>query len=127
MEINVELKGFDVLEQRLKSEPPKVARKVLRRAARDAGDIWVTAISDNAPELTGYLRANIGENTHASTAGIEVVVGPGKKAFYAIFQEFGTRFQGAKPFVRPAFESTKDLVLDTFVEDLNDELNALKG
>jgi|SRR5665213_2874010 len=124
--LGAEITGLDELLQKLSEEAPKVARKVLRRAAKDAGDIWVTAISDNAPELTGFLRSQIAENLTATSDAVEVIVGPGKDAFYVLFREFGTHFQSAKPFIRPAFESTKDLIIQTFVEDLADELNALK-
>lgn len=124
-----EVKGLKELQAKLGEQTLQVAKRVLRRATKDAGDIWVTAISDNAPHLTGFLQTHIGEVSKSlrGELAVEVKVGPAKPAYYAVFQEYGTRFQPAQPFMRPAFESTKDLVLDAFVTDLKDELEALKG
>ncbi len=33
-----------------------------------------------------------------------VAVGPAKRSFYGFYQEFGTAFHGAQPFMRPAFD-----------------------
>ena|SRR5579863_7471713 len=125
----VTITGLKELEQRLRDEPKNVAKRTLRRAAKDAADIWTSAISERAPSHTGFLRTQITMSSKATggdEGSMQVMVGPSKKAFYGIFQEFGTRTQPAKPFMRPAFEETKDEVLQKFVEDLNQELNALK-
>jgi HK97 gp10 family phage protein len=123
------VEGLKELQDTLGEQTSKVAKRVLRRAAKDAGDIWVTAIIENAPHLTGFLQTHIGEvsqSTNGEQGGIEVKVGPDKRAWYAKFSEFGSQFQGAKPFMQPAFVSTKDIVLEAFVNDLRDELLALK-
>lgn len=128
-EIKVTITGLKALEQKLRDEPKNVAKRTLRRAAKDASEIWENAISERAPAMTGFLRSQITMSSKAKggdEGSLQVIVGPSKKAYYGIFQEFGTRFQKANPFMRPAFESTKDEVLNTFVEDLKHELNALK-
>jgi HK97 gp10 family phage protein len=128
-EFKVVVSGLDGLEQKLRDEPKKVAVKVLRKAAKDAAEIWVPAIEALAPELTGFLKSEIVEASKSksgSEGGIQVLVGPSKRAYYATFREFGTRYQAARPFVRPAFEATKDQVLAAFVEDLQQGLEDLK-
>jgi HK97 gp10 family phage protein len=128
-EFTVTVTGLKELEQKLRDEPKNVAKKTLRRAAKDAADIWEAAISERAPAMTGFLRSQITMSSKATggdEGSMQVMVGPSKKAYYGIFQEFGTRFMKAQPFMRPAFEQTKDQVLDAFVANLNQELNALK-
>jgi HK97 gp10 family phage protein len=128
-EIKVTITGLDQLEQRLRNESKLMAKRLLRRAEKDAAKIWVEAISERAPAKTGYLKTHIVMSSVAKggiDGGIQVMVGGDKKAFYGIFAEFGTRYQKATPFMRPAFEQTKQQVLDAFVADLKDELNTLK-
>jgi len=125
----VKITGLRELEQKLRDETKKVAKRTLRRAAKDASEIWENAISERAPALTGFLKSQITMSSKATggdEGSLQVMVGPSKKAYYGIFQEFGTRFQKANPFMRPAFEQTKDEVLNVFVENLKHELTALK-
>jgi HK97 gp10 family phage protein len=127
--VKVQIEGLAELEQKLRDETKKVAVRTLRRAAKDASEIWENAISERAPSMTGFLKSQITMSSKAvggDEGRLQVMVGPSKKAFYGIFQEFGTRYQKAHPFVRPAFEQTKDAVLAKFVEDLRDELSALQ-
>jgi len=67
--------------------------------------------------MTKYLEAD---------TKLELHVGPEKAAFYALFLEFGTEFQAAQPFMRPAFEEHKDEVLAAFAEAMNVELKELE-
>lgn len=62
---------------------------------------------------TGYGRTHTRKRTGRTTIrffrgrderGFYIDVGPGKGAFYLAFYEFGTRFQRARPFLRPAIE-----------------------
>lgn len=39
-----------------------------------------------------------------------IKIGPSKKTFWALFLEFGTRFMGALPFIRPARDRIRPLV-----------------
>jgi HK97 gp10 family phage protein len=128
-EFKVTIEGLDQLELKLRDETKKLATRVLRRAGREGASVWVKAIEERAPELTGFLKTHI-EMASKTTGGDEgkltVFVGPDKPAYYGSFQEFGTRYQPANPFMRPAFEQTKDQVLDVFVTDLKEELDSLK-
>jgi HK97 gp10 family phage protein len=53
-----------------------------------------------APVDTGTLRRSI---TTQFPTDLSAVVGP--SVDYGIYQEFGTRFMGARPFMRPAAEA----------------------
>lgn len=56
-------------------------------------------------------------------AKVAVFVGPTRRAYHGIFQEFGTVNHGPQSFMRPAFDSEKDEVLRRLRADLADEIN----
>lgn len=85
-----------------------------------------------APRDTGYTANSIdvsatlnpAQRREAKREGknfAEVYVGS-RRGSAAIFQEFGTTEQPANPYMRPAWESTKDAVLDGIAEDLGTEI-----
>src|ERR1051325_7633114 len=120
-DVTVEIRGLDELEKKLREETKRVAVKVVRSAARMAGQIWTDAIEARAPRDTGFLAEHIGSKTRATGGNernLHLTVGftsgerkKGKntqvgKPFYALFQECGTQGdkhkQPARPFMRPA-------------------------
>jgi HK97 gp10 family phage protein len=127
-DVSCELEGLDDLEALLQIVAPKQAKAAIRKAGRKAGLIWQEAVEENAPRETGKLADSIkvttrvGEGDDDSTGSITVVVAPTKEVFYAMFQEFGTAHQHAKPFVGPAYEGHKEEVIQTFSTEV---LNAL--
>jgi HK97 gp10 family phage protein len=63
--------------------------------------------------LPGYLRRHIA--VRRVRTGPEMAlftVGPTRSAFYGMFLEFGTRKISARPFLRPAWDATKERVLE---------------
>lgn len=72
--------------------------------------------------LRDARRAAAGMGSHA-----EVYVGPTTKAFYGMFQEFGTRNHGPQPFLRPAFDSRAPRALDTIRDDLATEIEKARA
>lgn len=65
-----------------------------------------------APVDTGYLRASGGRKIEPLEGTIFF------KAFYAIFQELGTRFMAARPFLHPAFERHRKLMIQRIKQKL---------
>lgn len=140
--VRVEIRGLAELEQRLRDESKKVAVKTLRSAGKEAGNIWKEAIEQGAPRDTGFLSEHVKVATHAKGGDegkLTVEVGPSRAVYprkgkdwtkgaaeVGMMREFGTRFQSAKPFMRPAFENTKDKVLDVFVSELRSNLDDLR-
>jgi Bacteriophage protein of unknown function (DUF646). len=61
----------------------------------------------HAPVDTGNLRRSI---THEVFPGRNPSARVGTNVRYGIFQELGTRFHAAQPFMRPAMEAVKRLV-----------------
>jgi HK97 gp10 family phage protein len=130
-DVSCTLDGLDDLEELLQIVAPDQAKKAVRASARKAGQIWQDAIEAKAPVDKGFLKDHIkvstvlGQGDDDSTGSVTVVVGPTKDAFYALFSEFGTRNEPAKPFVQPAYEEKKDEVLSEFATQLLKALTKL--
>jgi HK97 gp10 family phage protein len=96
----VVLEGFKETSRKLRAIPEET-----REQAYEA--IRVTTFSARqravagAPRASGTLKSSIYSTTHGLTG--RVLVSPA--AFYWRFIEYGTRFQPARPFVRPAAEA----------------------
>lgn len=69
------------------------------------------------------LRLKINPDNLGGTAS----VGPPKKAFWAQWLEFGKRGARKFPFIRPAFESRKQAVLDAYADTVREELKKSMG
>ena len=134
--VEVKLTGWRELQEKLETLPEKAARRTLKTAATNAARIWRDEMKrtvlrgwhrwrkkdHRAPEF-GFLSRNIvtrGRATRDLEAYVEV--GPRKLGFWARYLEFGTKKMGAKPFIRPAFESRKQDVLEEFKKQLKEGL-----
>lgn len=85
------------LDALLKGPDGPVAKDINRRAVQVEG-----AAKRLAPVDTGRLRGSI---THAmGVDGQGVFADIGTDVEYAIYQEFGTRYQSGTPFLRPALD-----------------------
>ena len=128
-DVTASVSGMKELEQTLAVAAKREVKNAIRRMAKEAAEIWIKAIRENAPRLSGFLAEHINIETHYRDGGarLEVYVGPDPAAFYALFQEFGTRFQEAHPFVRPAFDEHQDDVLQVFAETLKLSLTQLES
>ena len=118
VDVDVKISGLEKLQADLDKAAKQAVKNYLRSAAKDAAQIWVQAIVDSAPRDTGFLAEHIEVATRFLELGTKLTlqVGPAPQAFYASFIEFGTQFQEAQPFMRPAFEEHKEEVLQAFAE-----------
>lgn len=123
------LKGVDALEGKLNRLARDVQKKLLTTALKNAADITRQRASELAPVRTGRLRkeeilVKVGGESKLDHAVVRV--GPSKTAFYGLFQEIGTIHMTARPFLRPAFEETKELVYaeaaKNFIEAVNEAI-----
>jgi len=131
----VKVEGLKELEKKLFELGPKLERKGLRSAVSAGASVVKKAIlaNVNTPEDTGALKANVysyrargGQGEQVYQVGVRNGVakyGNTKKnrslgragkayktdgeTFYWKFFEFGTEKLQARPFIRPAFESSK--------------------
>lgn len=126
-EIEIKLTGFDELQRKLEELPPRAAKQALRTGLLAGGEIWRREMEatvrqgwhhfrkhKGASEY-GVLARNIGTSARITSdlAG-SIAIGPRKKGFWALFLEFGTRKMPAFPFIRRAFETRKQDVLEEF-------------
>lgn len=102
--------GSDLLRG-LEQVSQKLGRRLMLEAVRAAAEPMRVEMGHLAPRsaaatAAGHLatRMVISGKRGADIQEAAVAVGPAKKSFYGIFQEFGTRHQQAYPFARPAFD-----------------------
>lgn len=128
---HVRIEGSDELRQWLLTVPKKVGNKILRQALRRAGKIVQERAKALAPVESGLLKKSISvRRSKRAKRGTEAVVifpdvtkfavaekafgvkvGETAVDFYAPYQEFGTHDMPAHPYMRPAFDQTKDKAL----------------
>lgn len=124
--IGAEIIGGKELEAALKQLPKATAKNVLRRALRNAAKPTVTAAKQMVPVgPTGNLKVSLTVGARfykrgAKTPGtVEIFIGATTpKGYHAHLIEFGTVKMSARPFMRPAWDSTKDAVLASISEEL---------
>jgi len=139
----VHIRGAREMEQVLQQLPDYIAKRVVNGALRKGAAVVLDAARARAPvgqESKGRVRlrvtkkgkvsvsnygklklnlriVNIPPSKTSHSAAVAVSVG---KAFWGLFVEFGTRFMRARPFMRPAFESTKYQALDVIGKALGE-------
>jgi HK97 gp10 family phage protein len=123
MEVTMQVKGFAKLEQNLRALPDEIARKAMKTALKDGAEVIRHDIAVLAPRRTGFLATHIAVSLSSTKFG-EVIakIGPTKDAFYARFAEFGTKFERARPFMRPAFDTGYRVALERVRLRLADEI-----
>lgn len=147
--------GLKALDNALKQLPLELQRKELRGAIAKSSKILKNEIIAKAPVKTGKLRDNVyaafsKSKSDVGRATYVVGVRNGKKrkyantrrnrqlnrvgqryetdgaAFYWRFIEFGTKFMPARPFIRPAFESTRVDVVNSIKTNLGKSIKKLE-
>ncbi len=127
MKTTVKVEGLRELEAALAELGEVPRRRVGRDALRAGGEITARAARALAPVDEGNLRESIDVSGVLApsqrgaqkkvAADQEQFVGPGQHP-QAITQEFGTVNHPPQPFMRPAWDSTKDQVLKTIGDHL---------
>jgi HK97 gp10 family phage protein len=103
----------------------KVGRRANRLAAVEMRDVMVSTAPESKADKSpgskkfGSLKTNIkvrlAKARRENVIVYNVTVG---RAFWGFFQEFGTRNQPAYPWMRPAFDATVRLAIDTQTGEL---------
>ena len=127
-----------------------MGERALRAAAFEGADIIRNEVVQRAPVLTGLLKSDVlvkrleekSDGNQRQTYLITVRTGSKKyatsrrnkqknragksykvaAAFYWRFIEFGTSRMAAKPFMRPAFDATKQTAREAMKSKLRDKL-----
>lgn len=136
MAVTVQVEGLTELNAALQDLGDKVAKQFLRKAGKEASDLFVEAAKQRAPVLKkatrqrqpGTLRDSIiAKVSLRKGKGLSVRVGPKKEVFYARFVEFGTSKMAPHPYMRPAWDNEKQAALDAFAESLKAQIAAYKA
>jgi HK97 gp10 family phage protein len=128
--MSIKLEGLKDLDAALGLLKQGAAKGVLRRTGRKALQPFDKAWRARAPVLSGALQksGSVGSKlTKRQRAAVErenfveVFAGPGANP-QAIQEEFGNVHQAPHPFVRPAWDETKDQALQIVKTELGGEL-----
>lgn len=131
--MNIRMEGFKEVNKVLRKLPQEIGQKVTRGALRKGGNVIRDAAIQKAPYssidratkyagkkkyYTLHLRDQIkvrSKKADGINARMEVSVG---EAFWGKFSEFGTSRQAAKPWMRPAFDNTRESAITAIAEEL---------
>lgn len=127
------VEGLSDLDNTLKELPKATARSVLTSTLKTAAKPIQEAAAILAPDdpktggkdlhssiLISAAAGSRGKNSKESD--VEVYIGPAKGKFYGLFNEFGTAFMGAHPFMRPAFDGKVMQTLNSIKDILADKI-----
>jgi HK97 gp10 family phage protein len=131
--------GFLEVQKALSKLAPTIQEKVVVGATRAAAKVVADEAKSRVPVDTGLLKKSIGVakakkkdtpkdvvkfyvvpkskikfTTKGTMDGKAVKVKTNTSAFHAHFIEFGTEKMAARPFLRPAMESTRTEVVTAF-------------
>lgn len=126
------IEGLPELIRALEALPKATARNTLKRVLTKAAQPTLRAMQANAPRDTGWTAESIAVSGSLNPANrrdakregksfAEVYVGS-IRGSAALFQEYGTSTQPPHPYMRPAWESTKDAAMATVATELKIEI-----
>jgi len=114
MGISFTFTGGKAIEEILKKLPENVQREIGLKAVKEGAQVILEEAQRMAPVRTGRTFNAIDMQTTPKTKGeisVDIGVmrgakrGDKKGAWYAHFVEFGTVQKGARPWLRPAFDT----------------------
>lgn len=106
MATSISLKGLPSVLNKVRLLVPQT-RAAVREAVATTALLVESDAKQLAPVATGRLRSSI----HAVIAPNGLSATVSTNVVYALHIEFGTRYQKAQPFLRPAFEKNKGAFL----------------
>jgi HK97 gp10 family phage protein len=118
-EVVTEVEGADALAASLSRVGAELDN--LEAAGTKVGQLVKARAQSNAPVNTGALVRSI----RAEATGTTVNVGAYTR--YAAFQEFGTVYVPASPYLRPALESATTEIVAAYTEEIQSKLETVKG
>lgn len=134
---NTEFKGFYDMERSWKKITQKIERTANRKIVRKALRPMVKAARNNVNVRSGQLKRSLGvkvktykgkhlvQGMVGARRGFNIIADDGTRidpANYSHLLEFGTKFMAPSPYLRPAFDSTADEVLQIYSDNIGDEI-----
>ncbi len=126
MKVTVKFEGGKQLDAALSQFTATKRRAIGRKALDNAGEIMAKAARSRVPVDSGGLRESIdvsgvlnksAKAAHPKVAEQERYVGPDGRPS-GVQQEFGNENHGAQPFMRPAWDETKEPMLKRISDEL---------
>ena len=140
-EVNVDVKGLPELKRKLGAAGPQLAARIMRAGLTKGIEIIAQAVLASTPVRTGELRENLVVAVDVAPSGTSGIarVGFGKEGYIARFLEYGHRkvvrkgesqevvgFVPANPFMRRAYESSKEQAREAIIETLHSEVKDIQ-
>lgn len=115
--VSVKMDGLEELQKALAAFAKPQRERVEQKALEESGEYLRSKIQSLTRVRTGKLKASI---VKGEVINGKIQIGPSQQgpAFRAHFIEFGTKFQSAKPFMRPAFEMAKPTIEKIMAEEI---------
>ena len=117
----IQIEGLAELSQLLTEITPQAAKRYLGRCGDSAALPLLAAMQGTVPVGVGILEEQLSYSKKFLSDGdettLEIKIGPEKPAYWGSFQEFGTSTQAGTHWMGRAWESSKDEVLNVFVEE----------
>ena len=114
-----DIHGLQELLKSMDELPLSLQKTLIVRALRKGAEPIRARAEELAPIDTGKLKElmmiTIADQSASSATA---KIGPARKTFYGGFQEFGTIYDKAQPFLRPAFDEQQEEALRLIGEDL---------
>lgn len=120
----LEVEGLDELQKALEEFHDKWDEMALEALGPGMATLETDA-KIFAPVDTGRLQSSIGSQV-IKGSGSEIIGKVGSAVEYASYQEFGTRYQSGKPYLRPSLEKNRDKVVKQFEQGIKKVLKRLK-
>jgi HK97 gp10 family phage protein len=125
IQTTVEFKGLDQIEAAFKVMPVEFQRRVLRLALRETVRFFQEGMMRRAPRAAEHRMPRRGKDYPRplwQTIGYRVrvhrdgdpIAEIGPLAFWGRFQETGTKFHAAQPFMRPTLEQDGQIGVSVF-------------
>lgn len=120
--VTVKIEGLREIDRALGQLPKSTAKAALRRVLKEAGEPMARAARSKAPIEDYHLHESIDVSTRLNSRQRGLHREQGGRAFQEMFvgtnnpagvqQEFGNERHGPQPFMRPAWDATKQQTLD---------------
>jgi len=120
-----EIKGLKELLEKFDRHPAVMQREGLVKGMKVGAELVRSTAAHKAPRLTGKLADSMTVKVEqGGVAEVRALIGPGKDAFYGRYVEFGTKYQPARPFLRPALDEKQGEATQAIIDAINDVIKS---
>lgn len=118
-----DIHGLQDLLKSMDNLPLVMQRTLIVRALRKGAEPIEERASQLAPDDATTPGSRIRDNmmttiTDQTADGAIAKIGPSRKGFVGGFQEFGTAYHAAQPFLRPAFDEKQEEAIRIMGQEL---------